>query len=166
MSLIPHIKSITSLPLIAAGGIGSGEAMLAAMVLGADGVQIGSLFAASEESSAHDKFKKRITETNEGDTLLSLKKLAPVRLIKNELFDKIHEAEVSGASTLELQKILGRGRAKKGIFEGDMIEGELEIGQVSSMINSIRPVSVIMNSLIQEYLAVKSSICNNSKFDI
>ncbi len=166
MSLIPHIKSITNLPLIAAGGIGSGATMLAAMALGADGVQIGSIFAASTESSAHENFKKRVIETNEGDTLLSLKKLAPVRLIKNELFDKLHEAEVRGASTLELQKILGRGRAKKGIFEGDMIEGELEIGQVASLINSIRPVSEIMSSLIREYRAAKSATCNNSKFNI
>ena len=164
MSLIPHIKSITSLPLIAAGGIGSGEAMLAAMVLGADGVQIGSLFAASVESSAHEDFKRRVIETKEGDTLLSLKKLAPVRLIKNELFDRIHKAEITGASTLELQKILGRGRAKKGIFEGNMQEGELEIGQIASMINSIKPVSKIMSSLIQEYNTAGSSICGNSKF--
>ena len=166
MSLIPYIKSITNLPLIAAGGIGSGAAILAAMTLGADGVQIGSLFAASKESSAHERFKERVIETSEGETLLSLKKLTPVRLIKNDLFDKIHKAEINGASPLELQKILGRGRAKKGIFEGDMKEGELEIGQVSSMINSIKPVSEIMNSLIQEYRTFKNSVSGNPQFNI
>ncbi len=165
MSLIPNIRSITKLPLIAAGGIGTGKAMLAAMALGADGVQIGSLFAASVESSAHENFKNRIVETQEGGTLLSLKKLAPVRLIKNDLFDRIHKAEIRGASTLELQKLLGRGRAKKGIFEGDMQEGELEIGQVSSMINSIRPVSEIMETLMADYRKVKQRIETNSAFN-
>ncbi len=165
MTLIPHIRSITNLPLIVAGGIGSGSAMLAAMALGADGVQIGSLFAASAESSAHENFKKRVVKTEEGETLLSLKKLSPVRLIKNSLFDRLHKAETSGVSAIKLQKILGRGRAKKGIFEGDLEEGELEIGQVSSTINSIRPVSEIMEILITDYRKVKQEIETNSAFN-
>ncbi len=164
MSLIPHIKSITNLPLIAAGGIGCGRAMMAAMALGSDGVQIGSLFAVSVESSAHENFKKRVVDTNEGGTLLSLKKLAPARLIKNDFFERVHDAEISGASTLELQKILGRGRTKKGIFEGDTDEGELEIGQVSSMIRSIRPVSEIMTGLVDEYRKIKGEITTNTVF--
>ncbi len=164
MALIPFIRSVTNLPLIAAGGIGSGRAMMAAMALGSDGVQLGSLFATSAESSAHERFKKCVLNTGEGDTLLSLKKLAPVRLIKNDFFEKVYDAEKRGASTLELQKMLGRGRAKKGIFEGDMEEGELEIGQVSSMINSIRPVSEIMENLLSEYRKVKEEIGINSVF--
>ncbi len=165
MSLIPHIKSITNLPLIAAGGIGCGEAMLAAMTLGSDGVQIGSLFAVSEESSAHESFKNRVVDTGEGGTLLSLKKLAPVRLVRNNFFERVHDAEIKGASTLELMKILGRGRARKGIFEGDMNEGELEIGQVSSMINSVRPVSEIIEDLLVEYRKIKGEITTNTAFN-
>lgn len=164
MALIPHIRKIINLPLIAAGGIASGEAMLAAMVLGADGVQIGSLFAASEESSAHDKFKQKVIETGDGDTMLTLKKLAPVRLIKNEFFKRVHEEETSGASALELMKILGKGRAKKGIFEGDLNEGELEIGQAASMIDAIKPVSRIMADLISGYKQAKENITSDPKF--
>lgn len=155
MTLIPAVRKATSLPLIVAGGIGSGQQMLAAMALGAEGVQIGSLFAASEESSAHIDFKKRILATGEGDTKLMLKQLAPVRLIKNEFFEKVQEAELNGASIDELKELLGRGRAKKGMFEGDMVEGELEIGQVASLITEIRPVSEIMKQLLEEYRETK-----------
>lgn len=164
LTLIPHIRTQTSLPLIAAGGIGSGKGMLAAMTLGADGVQIGSLFAASEESSAHAEFKKCIINTGEGGTLLSLKKLAPVRLIKNAFFEQVHEAEKSGMSTLDLQKLLGKGRAKKGIFEGDMIEGELEIGQVATLINDIKPVEDIFSDLLEEYRREKEELATNTRF--
>lgn len=164
LTLIPHIRQITSLPLIAAGGIGTGRGMLAALALGADGVQIGSRFAVSEESSAHEAFKKCVVETGEGGTLLSLKKLAPVRLIKNAFFQQVQEAETSGASILDLQKLLGRGRAKKGMFEGDMDEGELEIGQVAALINAIKPVKAIFNDLLGEYRQVKNELSNNDRY--
>lgn len=164
LTLIPHIRKQTSLPLIAAGGIGTGKGMFAAMALGADGVQIGSLFAASEESSAHNEFKKCIVETGEGGTMLSLKKLAPVRLIKNAFFEQVHQAELQGMSTLDLQKLLGKGRAKKGIFEGDMIEGELEIGQVATLINTIKPVKTIIEDLLREYHAVREETASNKRF--
>ena len=151
MALIPAVRKATSLPLIAAGGIASGRSIAAAIALGAEGVQIGSLFAVSEESSAHPGFKQLITSLKEGDTKLALKKLAPVRLIKNKFFEKIDEAEQSGASKEELSLILGKGRARKGIFEGDLDEGELEIGQVSAMIDKIEPVSTIIDRLVTEY---------------
>jgi enoyl-[acyl-carrier protein] reductase II len=151
LALIPAVRNITRLPLIAAGGIGSGAAMAAALALGADGVQIGSLFAASEESSAHEEFKTLITSLKEGDTKLSLKQLAPVRLIKNRFFNQVEEAEQRGASREELTALLGKGRAKKGIFEGDLEDGELEIGQISSQIKTIEPVEVIMKRLIIDY---------------
>lgn len=151
MTLIPAVRKATSLPLIAAGGIGSGGAMAAALALGAEGVQIGSLFAASEESSAHPRFKQLITTLKEGDTKLSIKKLAPVRLIKNKFFELVDNAEQNGASKEVLLSLLGKGRAKRGIFEGDLEEGELEIGQVSSTIDTIEPVSRIFDKLINEY---------------
>lgn len=151
MTLIPLIREATQLPLIAAGGIGSGAQMLAAMALGAEGVQIGSLFALSAESSAHEAFKAYTIQSVEGDTLLSLKKLAPVRLLRNKFFEQVKEAESRGAGVDELKTLLGRGRAKKGIFEGDLEEGELEIGQVAAMIRSIEPVETIMKRLIEEY---------------
>lgn len=151
MALIPAVRKVTSLPLIAAGGIGSGRAMAAAIALGAEGVQIGSLFAASEESSAHPQFKQLITTLKEGDTKLSLKKLAPVRLVKNKFFEQVDDAEQSGASKEELLSLLGKGRAKRGIFEGDLEEGELEIGQVSATIDKIEPVAAIFERLIDEY---------------
>jgi len=151
MCLIPLIQEVCDLPLIAAGGIGSGMAIAAALALGADGVQIGSLFAASEESSAHINFKKKITEMKDGDTELSLKQLTPVRLIKNDFYQKIKTAETAGAGPEELKELLGRGRAKKGMFEGDLSEGELEIGQISASIRSILPASQIMQNLIEEY---------------
>jgi enoyl-[acyl-carrier protein] reductase II len=153
LALIPVVRKATSLPLAAAGGIGSGSAMAAAMALGADGVQIGSLFAASEESSAHPDFKNLITQLKEGDTRLSLKKLAPVRLIKNNFYKEVEEAELRGAPKEELIALLGKGRAKKGMFEGDLDNGELEIGQVSSMINRVEPVAVIMKRVVAEYNA-------------
>ena len=151
MTLIPLIRKATPLPLIAAGGIGSGAQMLAAMALGAEGVQIGSLFALSAESSAHEAFKAYTIQSVEGDTLLSLKKLAPVRLLRNKFFEQVKEAESRGAGVDELKSLLGRGRAKKGIFEGDLDEGELEIGQVAAMIRSIELVEVIMKRLMEEY---------------
>jgi enoyl-[acyl-carrier protein] reductase II len=135
--------------------------MLAAVALGADGVQIGSRFAASEESSLHENFKKKITELNEGDTQLSLKKLVPVRLVKNKFFKQVQEAEDKGASSEELTTILGRSRAKKGMFEGDLEEGELEIGQVSAMLKEIKPVNKIVEEIIAEYEIAKKQICTN-----
>lgn len=151
MALIPIIRAATDLPLMAAGGIGSGAQMLAAMALGADGVQIGSLFALSQESSAHQSFKELSTNSVEGDTLVSLKKLAPVRLLRNPFFDKVKEAESRGADEAELKALLGKGRAKKGIFEGDLEEGELEIGQIAAMVKKIEPVNVIFDSLIEGF---------------
>jgi enoyl-[acyl-carrier protein] reductase II len=164
LALIPAVRKATSLPLLAAGGIFSGRSMLAAMALGADGVQIGSRFAISEESSAHPDFKKLETELGEGGTMLSLKKLAPVRLIKNEFYYKVNHAEQSGASSEELMKILGRGKAKKGIFEGDLKEGELEIGQVSGLISDILPVEQIMNNLISEYNLVRNDLAQGENY--
>jgi enoyl-[acyl-carrier protein] reductase II len=161
LSLIPSVRKATNLPLMAAGGIGSGEAMLAAMALGADGVQIGSAFAITEESSAHRDFKKLVTSLGEGGTKLALKQLAPVRLIKNAFFEQVDEAEKAGKSAEELSKLLGRGRAKRGIFEGDMNEGELEIGQVSAQLSEIIPVSKVMNRLITEYRAAQKKIAGD-----
>jgi enoyl-[acyl-carrier protein] reductase II len=151
MALIPSVRKATSLPLIAAGGIGCGQQMLAAMALGAEGVQIGSLFAASAESSAHPAFKQQIIETDEGGTKLMLKQLAPVRLIKNEFYRQVEQAELSGATPDELRALLGKGRAKKGMFEGDLIDGELEIGQVAALIDQIDTVDVIVKRIIEEY---------------
>ena len=155
LTLIPAVRGVTSLPLMAAGGIGTGEAILAAMALGAEGVQIGSRFAISEESSAHPDFKKMVVGLTEGDTKLALKKIGAVRLIKNDFFQTIHKMEQEGADAESLKTILGRGRAKKGMFEGDLAEGELEIGQVASIINEVLPVETIMKNLITEYHAAK-----------
>jgi enoyl-[acyl-carrier protein] reductase II len=164
MVLIPAVRKVTSLPLLAAGGIGTGEAMLAAMALGADGVQIGSRFAISEESSAHPDFKKLVTGLNEGDTKLALKKIGAVRLIKNEFFQTVDKLEKEGADGSVLRALLGKGRAKKGMFEGDLVEGELEIGQVSSIINEVLPVKTIIENLIQEYQLAKIRM-NTDQFD-
>lgn len=164
MTLIPAVRKVSSLPLMAAGGIGTGEAMLAAMALGADGVQIGSRFAISEESSAHPDFKKLVTGLAEGDTKLALKKVGPVRLIKNEFFQAVNKLELEGADGSELRALLGRGRAKKGMFEGDLVEGELEIGQVSSIISEVLPVETIMKNLVQEYRQAKTRL-NTEHFD-
>jgi len=164
LTLIPAVRKVTSLPLLAAGGIATGDAMLAAMSLGADGVQIGSRFAISEESSAHPDFKKLVTQLIEGDTKLALKKVGPVRLIKNDFFQAVNKLELKGADGSELRALLGRGRSKKGMFEGDLKEGELEIGQVSSIIDEVLPVKTIMQNLIQEYRQAKARI-NTEQFE-
>jgi enoyl-[acyl-carrier protein] reductase II len=163
LALIPSVRKATSLPLLAAGGIGSGQAMLASMILGADGVQIGSRFAISEESSAHPAFKQHVLNLSEGGTKLALKKLAPVRMVKNAFFEQVDEAEKRGASAEELISLLGRGRAKLGIFEGNLENGELEIGQVSATIQEILPVKTIMENLISEYKSALE-ISGNSRF--
>jgi len=149
--LIPMVKKNVSIPIIAAGGIGTGRGMLAAMVLGADGVQIGSRFVTSIESSAHANFKQTIIDSNEGDTILTLKELTPVRLIKNDFYKEVEKAYENKANSEELQQILGRGRAKKGMFEGDLTEGELEIGQISGLIDKILPAKDIVEEIINEY---------------
>lgn len=165
LTLIPSVKKATNLPLIAAGGIGTGRAMLAAMSLGAEGVQIGSRFAVSEESSAHPDFKKLIVGLGEGSTKLALKKLAPVRLIKNSFFEQVNEAEQAGASAETLKELLGRGRAKRGMFEGELDEGELEIGQVAALIDDILPVETIMKQLLAEYRQAKDEISTMAQYD-
>lgn len=151
LTLIPQVAAHCSLPLIAAGGIASGKAMLAAMILGAEGVQIGSRFAVARESSAHPDFKQRVWETPEGGTMLALKKLAPTRLIKNEFYEQVKNLEDQGASAETLKELLGKGRAKQGIFEGNLKEGELEIGQIASMLNTEESVGDIMEDLIRDY---------------
>lgn len=156
--LIPMIRELVQVPLIAAGGIATGKQMLAAFALGAEGVQIGSRFAASVESSAHINFKQKIVETTEGDTQLAMKKLVPVRLIKNEFFQQIKEAEDRGASREELATILGRARAKKGMFEGDLIEGELEIGQVAGIIQDIKPAASILQEIWDDFMLEKQHL--------
>ena len=158
MCLVPMVRDVVKIPVIAAGGIGSGRAILAAMALGADGVQIGSAFAVSEESSAHPRFKDRIIQAAEGDTKLSIKKLMPVRLLKNEFADAVAQAEAEGADAETLERILGRARAKMGMFEGDMEQGELEIGQVSAMLDEIKPAAEILKKLWQEFLREKERI--------
>jgi len=157
--LVPLVRDAVSIPLIAAGGIASGRAMLAAEVLGADASQVGSRFAASVESSAHEKFKRKVTELDEGDTILTMKQLTPVRLVKNTFYKQVQEAETRGASREELIGLLGRGRAKKGIFEGDLEEGELEIGQASAGIRKIQPAKDIVSELWEEYSALKKNLC-------
>ena len=163
-TLIPSVRKVTDLPLLAAGGISLGQSMLAAMVLGADGVQIGSRFAISEESSAHPDFKKLVCEIGEGGTKLALKKLAPVRLIKNEFFDLVNNAEQRGATAEELRELLGKGRAKNGMFEGDLENGELEIGQVSAQINQVLHVKQIMENLISEYRSAREGLIAGTKY--
>lgn len=158
LALIPQVREAISLPLIAAGGIGSGKAMLAAMALGAEGVQIGTLFAVSEESSASDAFKKLCVDLGEDGTMLALKKISPTRLIKNELFAKIAEAESRGAEADELRELLGRAASKRGIFEGDLQNGELEIGQIASTIKEVKPVAQIMHELITDFHTTQSKI--------
>ena len=164
LTLIPAVRKVTSLPILSAGGIATGAAMLAAMALGADGVQIGSRFAISEESSAHSDFKKLVVSLKEGDTKLALKKIGPVRLIKNEFFQAVNRLELEGANEDTLKALLGHGRAKKGMFEGDLAEGELEIGQVSSLITEVLPVKIIITNLIQEYNKARS-LMNTEQFD-
>ena len=164
LTLVPAVRNVTGLPLLAAGGISSGKSMLAALALGADGVQIGSRFAISEESSAHPDFKKLVTEIGEGGTKLALKKLAPVRLVKNQFFNLVNSAEQKGASAEELKEILGKGRAKKGMFEGDLENGELEIGQVSAQISDILSVEQIMTNLLEEYQSARNELVKGEKF--
>lgn len=163
MCLIPNVSKEISIPLIAAGGIGTGRGMLAAMNLGADGVQIGSRFVATPESSAHQNFKECVVKSTEGDTLLTLKELTPVRLLKNEFFEKVQEAYKNDASIDELQDLLGRGRAKKGMFEGDLVDGELEIGQVSSLINEIKPAADVLREILREFEIARREQ-NSAKF--
>lgn len=157
-TLIPMVKEKLSVPLIAAGGIATGAGMLAAMALGADGVQLGSRFAASEESSAHQLFKEAIVEAQEGDTVLTLKELAPVRLIKNAFYEKVAALYQTAPTPEQLKELLGRARAKKGMFEGDMVEGELEIGQISGLIHDILPAGQIVKNIIQEYNTAKKHL--------
>ena len=155
MCLIPMVAKEITIPLIAAGGIGTGRGMLAAMNLGADGVQVGSRFVTTTESSAHQNFKNKIIHSSEGDTILTLKELTPVRLLKNEFYKTLEQAYNNGTSTAELEQILGRGRAKKGMFEGDLIEGELEIGQIAGIIDSILPASEVVKEIITEFNQAK-----------
>ena len=157
-TLIPMVKEKLDIPLIAAGGIATGRGMLAAMVLGADAVQIGSRFVASEEASSHINFKEMVINAQEGDTKLTLKELAPVRLLKNKFFEDIQKLYTKNPSKEELQELLGRARAKKGMFEGDLVEGELEIGQISGLIKNIKPAAIIVKEIIEEFETVKSQI--------
>lgn len=156
--LIPAVREQITIPLIAAGGIATGKAMLAAMVLGADGVQVGSRFVASEEASNHIKFKEVVVNAKEGDTQLTLKELAPVRLIKNKFYQEVQKAYAEGATTEELKMLLGRGRAKKGMFLGDLEDGELEIGQVSALIHDIKPAGEIIKDLMNEFYKRKAEL--------
>jgi enoyl-[acyl-carrier protein] reductase II len=156
--LIPAVREKIAIPLIAAGGISTGKAMLAAMVLGADGVQVGSRFVASTEASNHINFKEKVVASQEGDTLLTLKELAPVRLLKNKFFQEVQDAYAKGASTADLKTLLGRGRAKKGMFLGDVDDGELEIGQVSALIHDIKPAGQIIKEMMNEFNASKMKI--------
>ena len=158
LCLIPAVRDAVKIPVIAAGGIASGKAMLAMMALGADGVQIGTRFVCSEESSAHPAYKEKVSSLKEGDTLLSMKKVVPVRLIKNEFYKQIQQAEDKGADASELMLILGRARAKKGMFEGDMTEGELEIGQIAAMVRDIKPAGEIVKEIWNEFLETKHAI--------
>ena len=156
--LIPAVKEQIEIPLIAAGGIATGQQMLATMILGADGVQVGSRFVASPEASSHRAFKDAVVNAKEGDTQLTLKELAPVRLIKNEFYRRVLQAYNEGASVDDLKTLLGRGRAKKGMFEGDLIEGELEIGQVSAIIHKIKPAGDIVKELMNDFASAKKGI--------
>ncbi len=164
MSLIPAVQKVLDIPLMAAGGIATGEQMLAAMILGADGVQIGSRFVASEESSAHQNFKQAVLVTGDGDTVLTLKELAPVRLIKNAFYQQLAALYKTCPDEAQLKALLGRGRAKKGMFEGDLDEGELEIGQVASLINDIKPAGQIVQQIINEYYTALEDIQRHPKY--
>ena len=159
--LIPAVRDAIQIPLIAAGGISTGRAMLATMALGADGVQIGSRFVASNESSAHENFKNAVVSSSEGDTKLSLKALTPVRLLKNKFFHTVEEAEARGATPQELEELLGRGRSKIGMFEGNLDEGELEIGEVSGYIKDIKPAAEIIQDIMQEFTEARRSLASD-----
>ena len=152
LTLIPQVRRVTDLPLIAAGGIATGEAMAAVFALGAEGVQVGTRFALTEESSASDAFKQRCISLNEGDTILALKKVSPTRMVKNGFYQQVKELEERGASADELRELLGRGRSKRGIFEGDLEDGELEIGQVSSLIDAVIPAAKVTEQMMKEFL--------------
>lgn len=156
--LIPSVKEKLEIPLLAAGGIATGRAMLAAMILGADGVQIGSRFVASLEASSHKLFKQEVIKAKEGDTILTLKELAPVRLLKNKFYKDVQQAYADDSNTEQLKALLGRGRAKKGMFEGNLEEGELEIGQVSALINSVKPAATIVDEIMDEFFEAKKEI--------
>lgn len=158
LTLIPMVKEHLTVPIIAAGGIATGQAMLAVMILGADGVQIGSRFAASEESSAHQAFKQAIIDAKEGDTQLTLKEIAPVRLIKNKFFLEVQELYKKGPTVEELRTLLGRARAKRGMFEGDLEDGELEIGQISGLIHDIKPTAQIVKDIVREFEEAKQKL--------
>lgn len=158
LTLIPQVRSSISIPLIAAGGIGSGRGMLATFALGAEGVQIGTIFALSQESSAHIDFKNFSVNLQEGDTMLCLKKIGPTRLIKNEFYKQVAELEDKGASADDLKSLLGKGRAKKGMFEGDLIEGELEVGQIASLVKDVKPVKQIVDEIVTEFVQVQAAI--------
>lgn len=160
LTLIPMVKEQITIPLIAAGGIATGRGILAAMTLGADGVQMGSRFAASTESSSHDNFKKIIVEVNEGDTMLTLKELAPVRLVKNKFFNEVQELYAKCPTPEDLKNLLGRARAKRGMFEGDLEDGELEIGQIAGLIHDILPVENIIQNVVNEFEIAKQEIQN------
>jgi len=157
MVLIPAVREAVKIPVIAAGGIATGRQMLAAMVLGADGVQIGSRFVCTQEASSHPSFKEAIVNAKEGDTMLSLKKVVPVRLLKNHFFDEVKQAELRGDDEEQLKNLLGRGRAKKGMFEGDLNEGELEIGQVSALIKEIKPAAEVVKEIWNDFKMCKSA---------
>ncbi len=161
MVLIPLIRNMTPLPIIAAGGIASGRSMLAAMALGADAVQMGTRFVASHESSGHQNFKDRVIHSSEGDTVLTMKQLTPVRLLRNNFYAEVEAAEARGAGKEELKELLGRARAKKGMFEGNLEEGELEIGQVSAGIKELKPAAQIVEEVWAEFLAAKEELCNS-----
>ena len=160
LTLIPMVKEHLSIPLIAAGGIATGRGMLAVMVLGADGVQVGSRFAASVESSSHENFKNTIINVKEGDTQVTLKELAPVRLIKNKFYDDLQELYRKAPTPEELKTLLGRARAKKGMFEGDLVEGELEIGQIAGLIHEIKPAAEIIDEMVSEFEMAKREVQN------
>jgi enoyl-[acyl-carrier protein] reductase II len=163
--LIPQVRAAIDIPVIAAGGIASGAAMLASMILGADGVQIGTRFVASEESSAHVAFKERVVATPEDGTMLAMKEVVPVRLIKNRFYQEIEALEAKGASKEELLAHLGRGRAKKGMFEGDLEEGELEIGQIAGAIDAVLPAAQIVETIVTDYLSIKAELAlGNGRF--
>lgn len=164
LTLVPLIKKVTDVPLIAAGGIYSGYTMLAAMILGAEGVQMGSRFVVSEESSAHMNFKKAVLTTGEGETQLTMKKLVPVRMMKNTFYDEVAIAEASGATTAELFKLLGAGRSRQGMFEGNLVDGELEIGQASALLDKIQPAKTIIMEIVEEYSKAKSDIITHNKY--
>ena len=159
-TLIPMVKEQIKIPLIAAGGIATGRGMLAAMILGADGVQIGTRFVASDEASSHINFKKMVVEAKEGDTQLTLKELAPVRLLKNKFFEDIQDLYKTGPTKEDLIKLLGRARAKKGMFEGDLIEGELEIGQIAGLVHEIKPAAEIVKEIIEEFELAKTEVAS------